>query len=682
MGSFHVKFDILEYKEKGVLPSLDDYLKHDEIINYRDYEKGNIDSCIWQKHVPTAKELGSETFKEREVTRILKTGAWIAIKDTVLWLPPNYYQRLQYGKAGPDDFEFRLKRLKIVYFKLWARMFPLCIGTMIIKNRQDGETTETMADCLWECADDIMLNGQLGIQSKTRDDAENPCWLAVQTIWQGYPQWLKDLIYSDFISGDKIAEKIKFMRDKDEINGLEARNVLFKYYPAVYNAMDGKNNMKKCVLDEFLKWVEVNFGDSYTCYKKFIMPGFQRRGMFDMFSSPPDKDCKSYQDGYQLYLKSDVDAVDMSLPLNQRTTESGIFRYVSNPLEGILGAYDKWGDADPEMIYAKIMKDRKAAAPDQKLAEIRAFPLTEEEIWGSMEAASVWSNTEGIKERKLYIIGRRFKDNVTKEPIMQFGNLERVDGYIDGDVEFRPADISSFDLNKGRFCFSYLPREDKKEPLIYDHNGKPLPPKLVENIIGLDPFNHRYAPKDKYRQSNAGMINRKFLDFFETGIVNCPTMIYDCRTQHKETMYEDTLRAAVFNRALIQYENRHKGFEEYAEDRGYLPWLLPTIGAPKGSNQKGDAPSGRGATAFLDEAMALLDRATNKPIREGDPYYLEQYWFIHLLTAYLKFDPNNTQPHNLVMADLQALLGIVKMKHRKTRKPSELNGAAMEYLLN
>lgn len=681
MGSFKVDFDILNYKKDGsmpILPSLDDYIKHDEIINYDDFEKGNIDSCVWTRPIPTAKEIASPSFREREVTRILKTGAWIAIKDTVVWLPPNYYMRLAYGKAGSDDLEFRLKRLKHVYFKIWARSIPMCMGTMTVKNRQDGETTESMGDCLWECGDGVMTNGQIGLQSKTRDDAENPCWLAVQTLWQSYPQWLKDEIYSDFISGDKIAEKLKFMRDKDEVNGLEARNVLFKFYPAVYNAMDGKSNMKKCVFDEFLKWVECDFGDTFTCCKKFIMPGFQRRGMFDMFSSPSDKDCKSYRDGFELWKKSNP----LERDPETGTTESRIFRYYSNPLEGILGAYDKWGDADPQVIYDYIMRERKAAAADQKLAEIRAFPLSEEEMWGSLEAASVWSNTAGMKERKIYIMGRRFKDDVTKEPIIQFGNLERIEGNMDGDVDFRMADLSNFDINKGRFCFSYLPREEHKEPLVYNSAGKPLPPRLIENIIGLDPFNHRYAPKDKYRQSNAGMINRKFLDIFNTGIVNCPTMIYDCRTQHKETMYEDVLRAAIFNRAMIQYENRHKGFEEYAEDRGYSAWLLPTIGAPKGSNQKGDAPSGRGATAFLDEAMALLDAATNVPIRESEPYALLQYWFTYLLGKYLEFDPNNTQPHNLVMADLQALLGIVKMKHRKTRKPSALNGAAMEYLMN
>ncbi len=680
--SFHVKFDILEYKEMGLLPSLKEYIEHDEIINYLDFEKGNVDLCVWKKYVPTQAEIASPEFREREVTRVLKTGAWVAIKDTVVWLPPNYYQRLQYGKAGSDDFEFRLKRLKHVYFKLWARKHPKCMGTFTVKNRQDGETTESMGDCLWECADGNMINGQIGLQSKTRDDAENPCWLATQTLWQAYPKWLKDEIYSDFTSGQNIAEKLKFMRDSDEENGVPARNVLFKYYPAVYNAMDGKSNMKKCVLDEVLKWVECDFGDTLVNYKKFIMPGFERRGMFDMFSSPADKDCQSYKDGFALWENSNPDDMDLTLPLEERSTTSRIFRYYSNPLEGILGAYDKWGDADPQRIYDHIMKERKATPKDKRLAEVRAFPLTEEEMWGSLEAASIWSNTEGIAERKLYLAPRRFKYDYSKEPVKVYGNLERIEGHIDGDVQFRPADTDKFDLQKARFCISHFTDEDQKMALKYNSLGKPMPPVYVENCLGLDPFNHRYYAKDKSKQSHAAMVNRRFrnaLDTSKTAITRCPTLIYDCRPTHQEIMFEDALKAAVFNRALIQYENRNDKFANFAEDRGYSDWLLPEIGASKDSVRKGDAPTGKGT--FLDEGIGLIDAATNKPLNENDRYDLEYYWFTELLSAYLRFDPKNTQVHNLVMADIQALMGIVKITHKKERKKSPVNAAVLDFVL-
>lgn len=665
---FKVDFNISDYK--SILPSLSDYMKEDFIINQEHFQNGAIEKCVWKKYRPNELEINSPAFRKQEIRRLLVTGVWVRIKEEVLWLPPMYYEFLQYGMAGSDDPEFRLKRLKHVYFKIMARNNPGCKGTFTIKNRQDGETTQAISDAFWECLEGIMNVGQIGIQSKTREDAINPCWMTVQTLWQNYPRWLKEELYSDFASGDSYAEKIRFMRESDEGRGIKGRNIIMKYYPGVFNAMDGRNDMKRCILDEVCKWVECSFGDTLTNYSKFIMPGFQRRGMFDIFSSPADKDCQSYRESYDLWKLSDTADINP----DTGTTASRIHRYYSNPLDGILGAYDMYGDADANKIYDHIMRERKSVSKDKLMNEIRGFPLSEEEMWGSLEGGSVWSNSSGMKERKIYLIGTRFKNDKTKEPARIYGNLERVDGYIDGDVEFRPTDLDKFDLKIARFCFSYLP--ENVQPLKDIHK----PPALIENCLGVDPFNHRYPTKNSTRQSDGAMVNRKFRDIFETGVVRVPTMIYCCRTQHREQFFEDCLKAAIFNRALIQYENRHDGLENYAEDRGYSDWLLPSIGAPAGSTRKGDAPSGKGR--FLDEGMALLDAATNIPLKPEDPYYLENYWFIELLSDYLKFNPKDTQLNNLTMADIQSLIGSIKIMYKKIRQPSELNDEAFSYLLS
>lgn len=669
MGSFKIDFDIDRYGKNGsgILPNISDYLKHDFVINADHFDKGNVDHCVWKRYVPSKKEAESPIYKSRELMRVVKTGAWIFIKDELVWLPPSYYFGLQYGGTGGEDMEFRLKRLKIKYFKLEARKNPGCKGTFVVKNRQDGETTDSMIDSLWECADGAdMYVGQIGLQSKTRADAINPCWATVQQIWQGLDPWVKDALYSDFVSGDNIAEKLLFMRSAQ--GDIRARHIRFQFYPAVYNAMDGKNNMKKCILDEVLKWVECNFMDALINYSKFIMPGFERRGMFDIFSSPADKDCQSYRDGYELWKLSDTNKIDPATG----TTQSRIHRYYSNPLEGIQGAYDKWGDADPQQIYDHIMRERKAVSKDKLLGEIRGYPLDEAEMWGSVEGSSVWSNNEGIKARKIYIIGRRFKDDKTQEPCRIYGNLEHEGGYVDADVQFRASDLDRFDLKEARFCFSYLPQN--KEPL----KDIRVPPKYIENCLGVDPFNHRYPAKHVGRQSNGAMVNRKFRDLHETGIINVPTMIYCCRPQHQDTFHQDVIRAAIFNRALIQYENRNDKLENYAEDNGFSKWLLPTIGAPESSKRKGDAPSGKGK--FLDEGMALLDAATNTPATSGEIYRLLYYWFPELLDDYLKFNPLDTHENDLTMADIQSLIGCVKIMYRKMHQPSEVNDAVFDYL--
>lgn len=661
-NSFKVKFAIENYKD--ILPDPMQYIKHDFILNEKQWAKGNIDNCIWTKHIPTADEISSPEFRKREATRVLKTGVWIGIKDEIVWLPPQYYMALNYGKTGGDDLQFRLKRLKHVYFKIRARNTPQCKGTMTIKNRQDGETTMAMSDAFWEALG--MEDGMIAVQSKTREDAKNPCWKTLQSLWMNLPRWFKDDLCSDFASGDNIAETMKFMRSADERSGTTARNVLLQYFPAVFNAMDGKNNVKKAIADEFLKWLECDFGDFFNNSSKFIMPGFERRGMYDIFSSPPEKDSQSYRDGHQLWLNSDPSDIQ-----SNGTTKSRMHRWYSNPLEGIQGAYDEWGDADPDKIYDWIMAERKAQPKDKLLAEIRGFPLNEEEIWGSLEGGDFWSNHAGIAARKVYLLGARFKDEKTQEPINVYGNLEWKDGIKDHLPVFRQSDKAEFDVHHARFCFSVLPSENI-EPLSNIFN----PPQYVENCIGIDSVDKRYAGK---RPSNFAMTNVKFRDALNTGIVKCPTMIYCNRPLPIEISYEDAIKAAVFLNAQIQVESLNTKIVDYFEDRGYLNWMLSKIGHPRNSLVKGDAPSGK--SAFIDEIVGMIDAATNVPINPEDVDPLTLHFFYDLLEDISKFNLKDTHSSDLTMSYGQALLGAAKIMFKKIKNPSPFNDAFMKEAL-
>lgn len=662
---FKVKFSMKDYMDLSPVHLLKNT---DNIINYEHRKKGDIEKCIWTKEAPDSWEVRSKNFQEQEAERVLRDGAWIAIKDQIVWLPPNYYFALKYGKAGNDNVQFRLKRLKQVYFKLRARSNPGCMGTYTVKNRQDGETTWAVTDAFWECLDGNLSNGQIGIQSKTRNDAFNPCWRTMQMLWLGLPRWFKDLFCSDFVSGDKIEEKMKFQREADAM-GDGGRNILLSYFPSVHNAMDGLNNMVKCILDEINKWKECSFLDTFTNYKKFIMPGFERKGLFDIFSSPADVNGKWNDEAFSFWKDSNPDEI---VP-ETGCTKSRILRYYSDPLEGIQGAYDIWGDADPNRIHDHIMQERKNAKPEKLMGEIRGFPLNEEEMFGSFDAQNIWDNVKGLKERKIYLMNRRFKDDKTKEPIGVYGNLEWKEGIIDSDVEFRQADTDTFDTLHARFFFSHLPqnKEALKSPF--------RPPPYVENCLGIDPYSLRYESKQQSEGSKGAAVNHKFRDLFNTGINKCPTMIYNSRPFHQDIFFEDMIKASVFNRALAQYENRSDKLANYFQDRGYFDWLLPEIGASQNSFRKGDAPSGKGK--FLEEGIALINAITNVPIRPDEPYLLERNWMLPLIEDILVFNQRDTHKNDLSMAWIQALIGAAKIMMKKVRNPSELNSAVLDYLL-
>lgn len=678
MKPFKIDFDISDYSD--VLPDIKEYLKHDEIINFRDFEKGNIENCFWKRYVPTWDEIQSESFRQREAMRILITGVWIANKTEILWIPPSYYFALQYGQIPSGDMEFRLKRLKHVYEKIRARNNPYYMGTLTMKNRGDGETTMAISDAMWEMMDGNMKMGSIGLQSKTREDVTGVCWGAVQKFWQSYSNWIKADFYPDFSSGNNIAEKMQFMRNADEANGVYARNIIIKYYPCVYNAMDGSHDMARCILDEICKWVQSEFMDSFINYSKFIMPGFKRNGLFDMFSSPADVPTKSNEQVCHLWQQSNPKELD-----SNGVTNSKIHRIYSNPLDGILGSYDKFGDADPERIYDKIMSNRKSLSKDKLMAEIRAYPLNESEMFESQDSSDTWRNAKGINERKIYLSGVRFKDNKTKEPKVVFGNLEWKDGVPDTDVVFYPSDKECFDEHIGRFCFSYFPinKQELKYGMVSNFMGqvgrRPLPPRieLVESILGIDPYQSRY--KTSKSNSNGAMVNHKFRDFFQTGIVKCPTLIYSIRPSHDAIFHEDCIKAAVFTRSLVQPESITSKVIDYFDDRGYLKWMLPKRGHSSSSMQRGDAPTG-GRNAYLSEIIGFIDAMTNVPL-EDEKYLLELNWFYELLEDVLKFDRNNTQKSDLTMAWGASLLGCVKVMHLKGKSGSHVSNRILEAMV-
>lgn len=656
---FKVKFNTLHYKDVWKVPPPD----LEEIINFDKPEH----QCIWKRVVP---DVITESYKRRELTRVLKTGVWIYIKRQPIWIPPSYYFFLQYFRLGTTYPQFRLKRLKQLYHKLRVRNNPRAIGTYTIKNRQDGETTMSMSDCLWEAAFGNMDFGAIGIQSKTRDTVIQSCWRVITIGWNGMDKWIKDILYPDFQSGDKIAEKMKFNSPAKE--GFEGRDVLLTYGASSENGFDSMNNMRRCVLDEINKWEECSFYSTFLNYKKFIAAGTERKGLFDIFSSPAQTAGKHNDEAFKFWQGSDPDKLT-----DAGSTETRVFRYYSDPREGIEGMYDEYGDADADDIMEFILNERKSVPKEHLMAEIRALPLNEHEMFGSTDEVSIWQNTEGIIKRSQLLKTIRFKDEISKEPISIFGNLEWRDGIVDSDVDFRMTDKNAFDVSDARFCFSYLPQQKDE---LKRYNERPLPPVYTDFCIGIDPVNKRHATKNATKLSNLSMVLHKFRDILESGIVKCPTAIYCCRPQHAETAYEDAIKLAVFSRSMVQVENLTDKIIDYFEDRGYLDWMLSKIGQPRNSLVKGDAPSG-GRNAFLDEMIGLIDAITNTPLTPMDKYHLEQVWFPELLDDLVKFNPKDTHSSDLSMAWGQALIGALKMLYRKVRTKQPEMASALDFLL-
>lgn len=664
---FHVGFDISNYKD--ILPDIDEYLKEDEIVNL--YER-DLDKCVWKVEEPKVLTID---YKKREIRRSLYTGCWMILKGMLIWIPPQYYFFLRFFRTGGDRPKFRLNRLMDVYAKIRTRKNPYAIGDFTIKSRQIGETTIEMSNCLFEAAK--LDYGLIGIQSMTRKVVRQSCWRTLIMGWNALDKWVKDEIFAEFSSGDAVAETMNFVRQADTSSG--GKNVQILYTAGTF---DSVNNMRKVVFDEWLKWEEQSPFGTFLNYEKFVVNGTTRKGIFSIFSSPPDKETRYAEECYKFWQNSNPEELN-----ENGTTKTGVFRHYTSPLTGIDGFYDIWGDADPNPIYDWIMAKRKSVPKEYRKGEIRAYPLNEAEMFESMDSSGFeWANREGIQARKIYLIGTKYKDEATKEPKVVYGNLEWRNGEMDTDVVFRQADSETFNEYDARFGFAYLPQNS--EPLLsglsYSKGlligERPKPPKYIENSLGIDPFAKRY--RTGASDSKGAMVNHKFRDIYQTGINRCPTMLYIERPLHADTFHEDAIKAAIFNRALVQPESITDKIIDYFEDRGYMDWILPRIGHSNTSMQKGDAPTG-GKNLLMGEIIGLIDALTNVPNpydkESGGDYPLQRQWFYELLDSISTFNPKDTHKNDAMMAWGQALLGAVKIMRLKRKK---IDSALTKEVLN
>lgn len=667
---FKIGFDISDWKD--VLPSIPtDYSK---IINS---EKDDILTQTWNRQ--PFPNIITPDFIMQEEDRI-KNGVWILIKGMLIWIPPNYYFFLQYGSTGGDDPQFRLKRLKNVYEKIRARKNARFMGTFNIKNRQDGDTTFSMCMALWEIISGNLNNGLIGIQSKTRDDAILPCWFTLLSHWNSFPKFIKDTFYPHFTSGNNTAEKLKFSQEADPKNPNDrGKNVEIFYGPAKHNAFDGKNNMRLCILDEICKWpLEADLLLTITNYKKFIMPGKIRKGLFDMFSSPADTNGKWNDNAYTLWKNSNPEEI-----ADTGSTRSRIYRMYANPLDGIDGFFDEFGDADPEEVHEHILKERASQPKDKLMAEVRGYPLpivgtstpNEDELFGATDTNAIFINMAGIIQRKTFV-------KANKKNLVAYGNLVWENGVIDsGDPIFEQADVEYFDEEKARFCIT-----ETTNPIIELRDLKE-PPRVVEEVVGVDPFGLRYKTKNISTGSLGAAISWKFRNLLDPlGKVDYPTLTYLSRPWHEDIFHEDMIKLCVYRRAMLQVENSTDKLESYFDKRGYIDWLIDSrdakpIETPEGvRTRKGDAPSGRGSSAFMTEGLGLINGHTSKSISPDKPCLLEYFNFEEVLEDLEKFNlGSSTQFNHFTMALIQALLGKTKLMFQKRRKKSSVNDQILSY---
>jgi len=289
------------------------------------------------------------------------------------------------------------------------------IGSYVLKNRRDGETIMAVSDVAWEAI--ITEDGFFGMQSMTGEVVKRVCWRNFMYGYKRLPPIFKPLQSgtdnpAQELNLRKPASRItvadqKKMKDAGAWDIVSEQSVLVMWTSTNSNAFDGME-MTRCLMDEFNKWTEASATDAVNTYKEALLLGDERRGIFDIFSSPSETngvhndEAKSFWDNAEPKFDE----------YGNLYSKSGFLRWFSNPLHGIHGHYDKYGIADKDRIFQTLMDKRNSVSERKKLSEIRKHPLNIDEAYGSFENSNIWSNIEGLKNRKIYLMGTKFKTPV------------------------------------------------------------------------------------------------------------------------------------------------------------------------------------------------------------------------------------------------------------------------------
>lgn len=689
---FNINFDIRDYAD--VLPELP--TDYSEILNSDIQE---IDDQHWRR-IPEPRDKNGKLIITQEFllqeTKKIRQGVWMMNKGVPLWLPGTYYSFLQYGNAMGRPPEFRLKKLKQTYHDLIIINDPRLMGDAVTKNRKDGETMYKMWSSLIYPFESGLTHGAIGMQSKDNLTVYGSCWTMLKSHLAGLPRYFKDAFLSEIVDETKIEQKIRFERKKnDNVPDDYGMNIIFDYRSCVFNAYDSGSDIRIINLDEYKKWEEDSILATLTNYKNFIFPGFERKGIFRLFSSPADKAGKHNDEAHTIWKQSDPKNINPKTG----TTYNRLLRYYSCPLDGIEKSYDKFGDADPQRIYDHIMGEREGQKGKELLGLIRAFPMpikgtfepNEEEMFGATDdsGVKVFMNSAGIKKQVAYVKEKQ-------EILNQYGNYEWPNNVeFSGIPVFRVADVMDFNDETARFCraFSNIPRIQ----IIGDDIKKPPPEGDTQGVIGIDPFNNVHRTKNPDKQSMGAAIPWMFRNFSGYGITDAnpdgindmPIGAYLSRPWHKKIFYDDMVKYAIATGFRIQHEDSdNEGLWEYFTENGMQEWLIDSrsgkfIETPHGTfKRKGDAPSGRGAKAFTTELKNLIDGITNVPYNDTEPYLLTNFNIYQVLEDLLKLDLTNTQDRHFSMALGQALLGRGKLLTRRIIKPSAQMDEAMSVLFS
>ena len=448
------------------------------------------------------------------------------------------------------------------YFYFWNHcvMDPLCVGMIHVTNRRDGKTHR--ANCTNYELVSRTKDVKSAIQSKTNPDGKAVFQKLVRS-WQRLPEYYKPVDSGDsfpqsVLRFDEPAKRTTKTQVKDFSNVLRSEISFYNSKEVALDGLDlgfvfhdeiGKTDPKDADVAERMAIVRETVADGTAITGKILatttVEEMEKKG---------GKQCKEIWDNSDPNKKNSIGQ-----------TNTGLYRYFKPADYGLRGVdengvpfMDKYGYTDRIRARSYIMKKRENLSSKALAAEVRKYPLTEQ------EAFLLESKNDVFPAQNIHV---QLNFNTLLEP----GTIRQGNFVWDNPLDKRSCKFIN-DVN-GRWLMAWEPPEDMRNANIPKSGGiAPLHSSVSGS--GTDPYDHRTTVDN--RKSNAASYVFKGFDMMNRHMSNRFVCEYVARPDLPEMFYEDMCMQSVYYSNEMLIENQKPGLINYMRTNGFYAYVKKT----------------------------------------------------------------------------------------------------------
>lgn len=564
-----------------------------------------------------------EAFRCQEYARV-RDGYWFMNNGIPVYITGDYYFYLNYWKLNTGYPQYRNTDRKLFYFWEYVKNDPFCYGLLEITKRGQGKSFRM--GCVAYLRTIQYRGGQVGIQSKTDDDAENFFLTKVAEPVKTLPEfWVPVNNHgTEPTTGLYFFPKAFTSASARYAKKIDAIRSFMDFRASTELAYDS-TTLKFLVQDEVAK-LDPSIADAQKRLGKNRDCVYRDSKMLGKIwcSSTVEEMKKGGEQAKVIWAQSDIN--DRS---SNGITQSGLYPFFLSALECTY--FDEYGN--PEIVKAKKFHDgerlKKMNDPVEYVGYVQRNPYTIEEAFMTDSEGCLY-NAHILQQRQRFCL--EFKQT-TK------GDFVWKDGVRDSKPEWVVNE------ENGKWEISWLFPFDKDSGNVSMNIGingfKSWGPKNDHKFaFAYDPFSHGKTSSEKRRSKAGAAIWRKF-DFWDQDFSDTFIADYVARPSDPNEAHEDMIIACVYFSTSILAENQKNSVVDYFKRRGYYDFIMwrPEHTLTTSSRPTEGIPS---SEPVIDQYISTMQSCVqNKGFK---------FRHLRIITDLLKFAPEKRFKYDLGVA--------------------------------